>query len=131
LLFVFTVTSEALTAAVDIFYERLVADEQLKKFFDGISVIRLKVHQKKFLTLAFTEIPTDIDVSKYMIDKHARLFQEEGLNGTHFDLVAGHLVATLQQMNVSESLIGEVVSIVGPLRPVFADEADRILNESK
>lgn len=115
---------------MDIFYERLVADEQLTKFFDGKSIIRLKIHQKKFLTLAFTEIPTNMDIKAYLIDKHARLFQEQGLNGLHFDLVMGHLVATLQQLNVSEGMIGEVVAILGPLRAVFADEADRIQHEN-
>jgi truncated hemoglobin YjbI len=80
--------------------------------------------------MAFTEIPADMDVAKYMVDKHARLFQEKGLNASHFDLIAGHLVAALQQLNVAENLIAEVVAIVGPLRPVFADEAERILNEN-
>ena len=116
---------------MDIFYDRLVADEQLAKFFQGISINRLKIHQTKFLKMAFTEIPTDIDVAAYIIDKHSRLFQEQGLNGSHFDLVAGHLVASLQQLNVPEDLIGEVVAIVGPLRAIFANEADRIQNESK
>ena len=128
LLFTF---SEALSATVEIFYDRLVADEQLAKFFEGISIIRLKTHQKKFLTIAFTEIPTDLDMVAYMIDKHSRLFQELELNETHFDLVAGHLVAALQQLNVPENLIGEVVAIVGPLRAIFANEAERIKNENK
>ena len=128
LLFTF---SEALSATVEIFYDRLVADEQLAKFFEGISIIRLKTHQKKFLTIAFTEIPTDLDMVAYMTDKHSRLFQELGLNETHFDLVAGHLVAALQQLNVPENLIGEVVAIVGPLRAIFANEAERIKNENK
>ena len=127
LLFTF---SEALSATVEIFYDRLVADEQLAKFFEGISIIRLKTHQKKFLTIAFTEIPTDLDMVAYMIDKHSRLFQELELNETHFDLVAGHLVAALQQLNVPENLIGEVVAIVGPLRAIFANEAERIKNEN-
>ena len=123
--------SEALSATVEIFYDRLVADEQLAKFFEGISIIRLKTHQKKFLTIAFTEIPTDLDMVAYMTDKHSRLFQELELNETHFDLVAGHLVAALQQLNVPENLIGEVVAIVGPLRAIFANEAERIKNENK
>jgi hemoglobin len=122
---------EALRATVDIFYERLVADEQLKIFFDEVSVTRLRAHQFNFLSIAFTEIPADMDVYQYMIDKHSRLFNEKGLNGTHFDLVAGHLVASLQQLNVPENLVTEVVSIVGPLRAAFADEAERVANEKK
>lgn len=121
-------TIAALRAAVEIFYEKVTEDEQLKKFFEGKSVARLKVHQFKFLRLAFTEIPEDMDVHQYMIDKHKRLFHELGLNENDFDLVAGHLVATLQQMGVAEPLIAEVVGIVGPFRSAFADEAARIAN---
>ena len=127
----FRILSAALSATVDIFYERMIVDEQLAKFFEGISLTRLKLHQTKFLTMAFTEIPTDIDVVAYIIDKHSRLFQNLGLDGSHFDLVAGHLVAALQQLNVPENLIAEVVAIVGPLRGIFADEAERIKNENK
>lgn len=114
-------------ATVDIFYDRLVADEHLTKFFVGISMNRLKIHQKKFLTLVFTEFPTDIDISAYLVGKHSRLFQEHGLDGSHFDLVVGHLVTALQQLNVAADLIAEAVAILGPLRAVFADEAYRII----
>jgi hypothetical protein len=81
--------------------------------------------------MVFTEIPADLDVAQYMIDKHARLFQTLDLDESHFDMVAGHLVAALQQLNVPENLIGEVLAIVGPLRGIFADEAARIKNENK
>jgi hemoglobin len=116
---------------VDIFYNRIFADEKLAPFFEGFTMTRMKVHQTRFLKLVFTEIPPDMDVASYMVEKHARLFQEQGLNETHFDLVAGHLVAALQELNVPEDMIGEVVAIVGPLRSVFANEADRIKQESK
>ena len=120
-----------MAATVDIFYTRIGADEQLAKFFEGVSLVRMRQHQKKFLTMVFTEIPEDLDMAQYMIDKHARLFQQLELNESHFDLVAGHLVAALQQLNVAQNLIDEVVSIVGPLRGIFANEAKRIKNEAK
>ena len=50
---------------------------------------------------------------------HARLIQDKGLGADHFDAVAGHLVASLAQLNVSQSLIDEVVAVVVPLRPIF------------
>ena len=104
----------------------MIADEQMAKFYEGVSLIRLKVHQNKFLTMAFTEIPSDIDVVAFLADKHSRLIQEMGLNGSHFDVGMGHVVATLQQLNVPEDLITEVISIVGPLRWIFTDEAEHI-----
>lgn len=50
---------------------------------------------------------------------HSRLIRDKGLGVAHFDLVAGHLVAALQQLTVPQPLIDEVVGVVGPLRPVF------------
>jgi hemoglobin len=123
--------SGALRATVDIFYNRIYADENLINFFDRFPMSRMKLHQTTFLTLMFTEVPADMDIASFILKKHARLFREKGLDETHFDLVAGHLVAALQELNVPENLIGEVVAIVGPLRSVFATEAERIKNESK
>jgi truncated hemoglobin YjbI len=34
--------------------------------------------------------------------------RDKGLNLTHFDAVAGHLVATLKEMGVAQELIDEV-----------------------
>jgi hypothetical protein len=48
----------------------------------------------------------------------------EGLDETHFDVVASHLVAALQSLNVPQPLIDEVVGVVAPLRAVFARNAE-------
>lgn len=113
----------AIEAAVELFYEKLVADENLKKFFEGVNMDNLKAHQRKFLQLAFTKIPEDVQVDKLMLEKHDRLFKM-GLDETHFDMVAGHLVATLQALQVKSDLIDEAVAIVGPLRPIFQQGAE-------
>jgi hypothetical protein len=76
------------------------------------------LHQLNFFKLAFTEIPPDLDVGAMLLDKHLKLF-EEGLNETHFDIVAGHFVAVLQHFGVSQPLIDEAAGVIMPLRPVF------------
>eukprot|EP00543_Licmophora_paradoxa_P019095 CAMPEP_0202473912 /NCGR_PEP_ID=MMETSP1360-20130828/92100_1 /ASSEMBLY_ACC=CAM_ASM_000848 /TAXON_ID=515479 /ORGANISM="Licmophora paradoxa, Strain CCMP2313" /LENGTH=413 /DNA_ID=CAMNT_0049100997 /DNA_START=106 /DNA_END=1347 /DNA_ORIENTATION=- len=116
----------ALEAAVDIFYEKLVADETLEDFFEGVDMSKLKAHQRKFLTLALTEIPKDVDVPKMMSDSHGRLFKM-GLNAKHFDSVAGHLVQTLKGLQVKASLIDEIVAVVAPLRVVFEENSKDFL----
>jgi hemoglobin len=122
---------DALRATVDIFYERLIVDERVMFFFEGVSVSHLKRHQYKFLSVAFTEVPADMDLYQIMLDKHARLFLQYGLSDAHFDIVAGHLVATLQQLHVPENLIGEVFNILGPLRAAFVDGAALAANAKK
>jgi len=114
---------ETVQAVVDEFYQRVLADEKLAPFFRNTKVTLLKVHQTRFLKIAFTGIPEDMDVGAYMQEKHARLF-EEGLNAEHFDLVAGHLVATLHHFNVAPGLINEAGSIVVSLRPAFEEGAE-------
>jgi len=78
----------------------------------------LKSHQFKFMRMAFTEVPADIDVGRYMFAKHYKLFIK-GLNETHFDLVAGHFVGTLQKLEVPNDMIDEAVGKIAPLRPIF------------
>mmetsp|Transcript_8137 Transcript_8137/g.24314 ORF Transcript_8137/g.24314 Transcript_8137/m.24314 type:complete len:281 (-) Transcript_8137:458-1300(-) len=108
----------AITAAVDEFYARVVVDNDLERFFVGVPLDVLKEHQRKFMKMAFTSVPEDVDVEKYMFTKHYRFFAM-GLNESHFDKVAGHFVSTLQHLEVSQNLIDEAVGNIAPLRPVF------------
>jgi hemoglobin len=112
--------------AVDEFYSRVLADEVLLPFFENTSMARLKIHQLEFFKIAFGAVPAPegLDVIDYMIEKHRHLFVNQGLNASHFDLVAGHLVASLQHLQVSPTLIDEVVATVLPLRTAFEKGAD-------
>jgi hemoglobin len=123
---------EALKAAVDIFYERLIKDDVLAEFFVGVDMALLKWHQLNFMSIAFTEIPKGLNVAKLISDKHARLF-DMGLCEKHFDIVAGHFVGTLESLGVTKDLIDEAVGVIAPLRPCFiegaklaADKKDRL-----
>jgi hemoglobin len=111
---------EAVRAAVNEFYDRLLADERLALFFEETSMTQLRMHQLKFFELAFTRIPDDLDVAQYITEKHARLFKDKGLNETHFDMVAEHFMDTLTHLNVHPHLVEEAIRVIGPLRPVFA-----------
>lgn len=114
---------ESVRAVVDEFYKRLVADDKLSKFFADANVGKLKIHQLQFLKVAFTEIPDDMDIIAIMIEKHAALFRDKGLNADHFDIVAGHLVAACKDLGVSDELVEEAVGIVVPLRIAFEQGA--------
>ena len=99
----------AIGAAVDRFYERVLADPDLHHFFSDTSMVRLKAHQAAFLSRA-------LDGPKHypgadMEFAHGRLTIER----RHFDLVATHLVEALRELGVSEAVIGEVAEAVTPL----------------
>lgn len=109
----------ALEAVVEEFYVRLIGDPKLKHFFEGVNMRKLKRHQRGFLKVAFTKIPDSIDVPMLLLKKHERLFSEMSLDETHFDLVAAHLIETMQSLGLKQTLIDEAVAIVAPLRSVF------------
>lgn len=112
----------ALKAAVEEFYKRLLLDQDLAPFFEDINMAKLKMHQIKFMQVAFDQILEDMDVAAIMLEKHASLFSR-GLNETHFDKVAVHFVETLQSLGIEQTLIDKAVAVIGPLRPVFEQGA--------
>ena len=109
----------AVKSVVDEFYDRLLEDESIAFFFEGIEMPLLKLHQYEFFTIAFTGFPEGIDVGEILIEAHRTLFQVLGLNEEHFDIIAGHLVATLANHSVPQELIDEIVGVVAPLRAAF------------
>lgn len=95
----------AVDAAVEQFYEKLLADESLASMFANSDMAGLKGMQKKFLTLAFGG-PADYS-GKSMKDAH----QGKGITNDHFGAVAGHLSATLTQLGVPGPEHDEVMAI--------------------
>lgn len=109
----------AVRKVVDEFYDRLLKDESISFFFEGIEIPLMKIHQIEFLSIAFTGFPEGVDVGEIMIEAHRGLFQMQGLNEEHFDIVADHLVATLENNSVPREVINEAVRVVAPLRGAF------------
>ena len=109
---------DVLEAVVEKFYDAVVKEKELSPFFDRVNMPLLMAHQKRFMTVAFTEIPLDFDVKGYIIERHYRLF-DKGVNERHFDLVIQHLVDTLVSFGVSQDLIAQAGALLAPFREVF------------
>ncbi len=104
----------AVDAAVEKFYEKVLADDRIKHFFDDIDMVKQKGHQKRFLTYAFGGSPDY--PGRTMRAAHKKLVEEQGLNDDHFNAVAENLVNTLKDLGVGDDLIGEVVEIAESTR---------------
>lgn len=105
--------SAAVDAAVDKFYRRVLADDRICEFFDGVDMTKQAAKQKAFLTMAFggPNNYTALD----MKTGHAHLVAR-GLNDSHFDAVVEDLGATLSEMGVSNELIAEVAAVAETTR---------------
>lgn len=108
--------------AIDRFYSKQMEDERLQQFFHGVDVEIIKWHQFNLMSIAFTAVPSSFDVQALLLTRHKRLY-DEGLNEHHFDMVAHHFLATLEEMNVDEALAKEALEVVMPLREIFKQGA--------
>jgi hemoglobin len=99
--------------AVDLFYRRVLKDQRIAHFFDGVDMQQQAAKQKGFLTFAFGG-PNHY-TGQDMRHGHARLLQM-GLNDSHVDAVIEDLGATLKEMGVADELIGQVAAVAESVR---------------
>jgi hemoglobin len=104
---------EAVMAAVDLFYQKVLADELTRPFFAGLDMAAQTRKQVAFMAWAFGA-PEEYK-GRDLRTAHAGLVAR-GLSDAHFDAVAGHLQATLEELGVTKDLIGEALAIVGSVR---------------
>ena len=99
----------ALAPAVDDFYDRVLADPELRGFFAGANMTRLKGRQVEFLAAALGgPLPY---TGPSLRDAH----RGRGIEQKHFDLVAGHLVAALDAAGVAYEIIDQIAGLIIPL----------------
>lgn len=103
----------AVEAAVDNFYRKVLTDDRVSRFFEGVDMDRQRSKQKAFLTMAFGG-PHNY-TGKDMRNGHAHLVQM-GLNDSHVDAIIELLGATLRELGVSDDLIGQVAAIAESTR---------------
>ena len=104
----------AITAAVDIFYNKVLADPLTRPFFEGLDMEHQITKQIAFLARAFGG-PMEYQ-GRDLVTAHAKLVQESGLTDVHFDAVARHLESTLLELGVARPLVDEVLTMVEATR---------------
>ena len=102
----------ALVAAVDVFYRRVLADPELSPFFPGGVGERHRAYLITFLGEALG------GPSRYRGRDMATAHRGLGISNAHFDRVAGHLDATLDELGVPRHLTDRIIGIAAGLRPV-------------
>ncbi len=103
----------AVEAAVDLFYRKVLADPKINNFFDDVDMDEQRAKQKSFLTVVFGG-PNHYS-GKDLRTAHAPLVAQ-GLDGSHFDAVAGHLQATLTELGVAADVAQEIMGIAAGTR---------------
>ena len=113
---------DALSAAVDAFYVRVLADDRVNGYFKPIDMDKQASRQKRFLGQLLDGKAND--PAGYMRTAHKDLVEKGGLNDMHFDAIAEHLQATLEAFGVPADTLGTIMGAVGSLRdPVLNRDA--------
>lgn len=105
----------AINAAVDLFYKKVLADKRVNHFFEDVNMKRQANRQKAFLAAAFGG-PKPYK-GKDLQKAHAHL----NLTEADFNVIAGHLQATLTELKIDAKLIAEVMAVA-------ASTKDAVLN---
>src|SRR5215470_11688884 len=96
----------ALSAAVDVFYGRLIADPVLGPFFPGGVGARHRAYVVTVLGEALG------GPERYRGPDIAGAHRGLGISGAHFDRAAAHLDAALNELGVPRHLTDHIVGIV-------------------
>ena len=99
----------ALTAVVDDFYVRVLADPQLSGFFAGVNMQKLKGRQVEFFAAALGG--PDFYEGASMREAHAG----RGISQADFNQVAVHLTAALAAAGVPAETVAQIAGAVTPL----------------
>lgn len=102
---------EALAAAVTVFYQRVLADPDLRAWFDGVDLGRLRSHQRAFLAAALGG--PDLFAGRDLVAAHAGL----AITPAAFDAVVDHLACTLRDLGVDTDVVARIGEHVDALRP--------------
>lgn len=103
----------AIDKAVEAFYRKMLADERVCDFFDGVDMDKQMAKQAGFLTMV-TGGPNNY-TGKDMREGHKHLVAQ-GLNDSHVDIVLEHLGATLLDMGATNEQVNEVAALANSVR---------------
>ena len=101
----------AVSAVVNDFYMRVLADPQLVPYFEGVDIPRLKRHQVLLVTQVLGG-PANYD-GRPLAEAHAGL----GIEQDDFAAVASHLTAAMNAAGVPEDIVMRAMATVAATEP--------------
>jgi hemoglobin len=83
-------------AATELFYAKILQDDNLRHFFDGVDIADLRSRQAMFVSML---LGGRVYTGKDIHDAHARS-RDLGLNDQHYDQFLAHFRAALEEVGV-------------------------------
>ena len=106
----------AITAVVEQFYARVLADDELAPYFTGADVEAVKRHQVLLLSQVLGG-PSEYD-GRELGAAHQGL----GITSEHYDKVVGHLVAVLTEAGADDEVIAAAGGVVASVKDDIVED---------
>ncbi len=100
----------AVSAAVDSFYDRVLADQDLTAWFDGIELDKLKAHQRAFLAVGLGG--PELYEGRSMRTAH----RGQQITNDAYTAALDHLAEALTDLGVQKSVTEQVIDRIEKLR---------------
>lgn len=100
----------AVKAAVDVFYDRVLADPELAGYFTAIDMSQQRRHLALMLTVVLG------GPNEYTGRSLAEAHQPLNIPAAHYEAVGGHLMATLTQLGVPTDIQDHVRAVLTQVR---------------
>lgn len=100
---------QGIKQVVDRFYDKIMADDRVKGFFEGVDMERQRRHQTAFVAFA-------VGGPKYSGRSMEQAHRGMNLQPAHFNAVVEDLVTALKECGVGTQDVDKVVETVGTLR---------------
>lgn len=97
---------------VDDFYDRVLADSELKPFFKNTSMDKLRCMQQEFFSAALDGPIT------YTGKPLSHVHHGRGITKHHFTLFVNHLLETLRDYGINDQDVTNIISRIN----IYADE---------
>ena len=102
-----------INAAVESFYKKVLADESLRPFFEGIGLEHLRARQSMFVSMLLGGkiVYTGKDI-------HAAHAQPRtmGMNESHFEKFINHFRAALEEVGVQSEKLEQIIKLLNQSR---------------
>ena len=95
---------QVIAELIDRFYDSVVADPELKPFFENVPMVKLRRMQREFFSAALD------GPIRYTGRPLGHVHHGRGITKHHFSLYVGHLIDTLQSFALKERDVQEIIS---------------------
>jgi hemoglobin len=98
-----------INAAVELFYKKVLADESLRPFFEGVGMDHVRARQSMFVSMLLggRVVYTGKDI--HTAHEQPR---KMGMNASHFETFLKHFRASLEEVGVQPGRLEQVIKLL-------------------